>query len=335
MLQVCTKCGKVNMLTRKYCMNCGASLIAYGRKQESSKRYSVPSPMRIIRGKSPAEEDIKPWDSFRISTDDNFVKPSEIKRDRIISVSPHRTMESELDKARQAFERADAVGIDESGTGVIETRMLRASEVQELLSDWGPEPEITESSSAVEHVPQSAPAIHSTESTREEMEQHFLGSQSALTKHGYSEKQKVEPVTQIERPSEDFSSTLYRTGPTEPVPETKTLERAERKTVRSEIKSNVELPSDSIDVSTDSTPWVVICPDCGKVMHSDLYEYPAEVYIQMGNARLKQAKYLFIQGKPDEALKAAKLSRMFFEKENDERGLIQLARLERLLGPSV
>ena len=321
------------MLTRKYCMNCGASLLAYGRKQESSsRRYSVLTPTRTITKQPP--DDIKPWDSFDISTEDNFVKPSTIKRDRIRSVSTHRRMETELDKARLAFERADAVGIDESGTGVIETRMLRASEVQELLSDWGPTEE-TESSSVVEHVPRPAPDAPPVESTREEKEQHFLGSQSALTTPRSSEKQKIAPTRKLVTPSDDFSSTLYQTAPTRDMLEPESSEKPERKPPASQVELEEKLPSESIDVSADSTPWVVICPDCGKVMHSDLYEYPNEVYSQMGNARLKQAKFLFIQGKPEEALKAAKLARMFFDKVKDESGLIQLARLERLLGPTV
>ena len=61
------------------------------------------------------------------------------------------------------------------------------------------------------------------------------------------------------------------------------------------------IPPESVEVSTESTPWAVICSDCGKVMHSDLFEYPKEVYTQMGTARLKQAKFLFVQGNPEEA----------------------------------
>ena len=325
------------MLTRKYCMNCGASLLTYGRKQESTKKYSVLHDSRIITRRPPTirrePEDTKPWDSFEISTDDNFVKPSEIAKDRIRHLRTPRTADSELEKARLAFERADAVGIDESGTGVIETRMLRASEVRELLGDWGPTEEQIESSTIVDSSPQPPSHLHPSEPTREEMEQHFLGSQSALTNLGYTEKQEIEaPVSHVARSSDDFSSTLYHTDHSQHIPEPETSERVELKPTM-EVQGS-ELPSESIDVSAESTPWTVICPDCGKTMHSDLYEYPTEVYSQMGNARLKQAKYLFIQGKPDEARKAARLSRLLFEKAKDERGMIQQVRLERLLGPS-
>jgi hypothetical protein len=318
-------------------MNCGASLIAYGRKQEDKRRYSVLSPSRILTKKkpvfTPAKGDVKPWDDFDISTDDNFVKPSEIIRDRIRSVSVRRSAESELEKAKHAFAKADSVGIDESGTGVIETRMLRASEVQELLSDWGPShPEETESS-IVESESMVLPDLQASEPTREEMEQHFLGSHSTLTKLEYSERQQTDTVTsRIVRTSDDFSSTLYEKDQFKP--ETEPTEEVQWELESEEKQSKPELPSESIEISTESIPWVITCPDCGKVMHSDFYEYPNEVYNHMGNSRLKQAKLFFIEGNPEEALKAARLARLFFEKTKDERGLIELARLERLLGPT-
>jgi hypothetical protein len=310
-------------------MNCGASLLAFGRKQEARKKYSVLSDSRIISRKStptrPVSEDFKPWDNFEISTDDNFVKPSKIARDRIRSSRTHRIAASEMDKAKHAFERAEEVGIVESGTGVIETRMLRASEVRELLSDWGTS-EQTESSTVAE-----PPNTHSLPDRQEEMEQRFLGSQSALTNLGYSEKQQARSsALQVTTPSDDFSSTLYQTEESQQKQEQVSKERK----LGSTVKAKSGIPSESTDVSAETPPWAVICPDCGKVMISDLYDYPNDVYSQMGDARLKQAKYLFIQGKPEEALKAARFSRLFFEKAKDERGLIQLVRLERLLGPT-
>lgn len=320
-------------------MNCGASLLTSGRKQETIKKYAVLSDSRIITRRTstpkPISDDFKPWDNFDISTDDNFVKPSEIAKDRIRSLRTHSIGESELEKAKHAFARADEVGIDETGTGVIETRMLRPSEVRELLSDWGPS-EQTESSSLSETtISPSMPRVQPSEPTREKMEQSFLGSQSALTNLGYTEKKQIKSsLSQVVQPSDDFSSTLYSPTDNEHTPKSETIEEVEWELDSSELESPSDIPSESIDVYTESTPVAIICPDCGKVMHSDLYEYPNDVYSRMGNARLKQAKLFFIQGKPEKAKKAARFSRLFFEKSKDERGLIEQARLERLLGPT-
>ena len=74
-------------------------------------------------------------DSVKATTDDEWVRPSQVSRDRVRSSSPS-SGKSEMEKAQEAFARADGVGIEEAdGSGVIETRMLRASEVRELMGE--------------------------------------------------------------------------------------------------------------------------------------------------------------------------------------------------------
>ncbi|NHJ12523.1 MAG: hypothetical protein EAX95_02550 [Candidatus Thorarchaeota archaeon] len=65
------------------------------------------------------------------TTGDKWVRPSEVAKDRIRTSPPK--VKSELEKAREAFARAEEVGIEEGPEGIVETRMLRASEVRELM----------------------------------------------------------------------------------------------------------------------------------------------------------------------------------------------------------
>ena len=71
----------------------------------------------------------------RVTTNDEWVKPSEVSPDRVRSGDDTTKPKSEMEKAKEAFAKADQVGIEEEGEGIIETRMLRASEVQELMGE--------------------------------------------------------------------------------------------------------------------------------------------------------------------------------------------------------
>ncbi len=71
----------------------------------------------------------------RVTTNDEWVKPSQVSPDRVRSAEDTTKPKSEFEKAKEAFAKADQVGIAEEGEGIVETRMLRASEVQELMGE--------------------------------------------------------------------------------------------------------------------------------------------------------------------------------------------------------
>ncbi|MHA2141048.1 MAG: hypothetical protein ACXADC_12405 [Candidatus Thorarchaeota archaeon] len=122
-----------------------------------------------------------PSNDVSATTDDKWVRPSEVSTDRVRSTPPKA--KSELEKAREAFARAEEVGIEEGDEGIVETRMLRASEVRELL----------ESAAEYEAQPQPAPvqpfvaepgATPQPEApampTPKDLEEGILGAQSSL-----------------------------------------------------------------------------------------------------------------------------------------------------------
>jgi hypothetical protein len=78
---------------------------------------------------------VSPTNEARVTTNDEWVKPSQVSPDRVRTADGTTKPKSEFEKAKEAFARADQVGIEEEGEGIIETRMLRASEVQELMGE--------------------------------------------------------------------------------------------------------------------------------------------------------------------------------------------------------
>ncbi|MHA1928548.1 MAG: hypothetical protein ACTSV2_08215 [Candidatus Thorarchaeota archaeon] len=121
-------CGKANLPTRKYCIRCGASLLKTEEKeipQEpiSVEEYqSVNTPQKVTI----ASEETPPPEMPSISTEDRWVRPSEVSRDRV-RTAEIQVGKTELEKAQEAFAKADDVDIDD--------RMLRASELKELMAD--------------------------------------------------------------------------------------------------------------------------------------------------------------------------------------------------------
>ena len=106
-MKTCAKCGKANLPTRKYCLRCGASLIS-APKPEPQKAAPAPEPV------VPAT----PSNDVSATTDDKWVRPSEVSTDRVRTSAPKA--KSELEKAREAFARAEEVGIEEGDEGIVE-----------------------------------------------------------------------------------------------------------------------------------------------------------------------------------------------------------------------
>ena len=137
-MRTCASCGKANNPIRKYCVRCGKPLLKVKDEKPTPTPTSVvtETPIPDLQP-SPASSKGRyaPSDGAKVTTDDEWVRPSQISRDRVRTGSSS-SGKSEMDKAREAFARAEGVGIDEAdGSGVVESRMLRASEVRELMGE--------------------------------------------------------------------------------------------------------------------------------------------------------------------------------------------------------
>ncbi|MCK5303421.1 MAG: zinc ribbon domain-containing protein, partial [Candidatus Thorarchaeota archaeon] len=131
-MRECPKCGKANQPTRKFCIRCAASLIA-PRKPATISQPTPVAPPPIAQPTAPPQAPQAASGQASVTTGDQWVRPSEISKDRIRTAGGAKR-KTELEKAREAFDRAESVGIDEAvGSGIVESRMLRASEVRELL----------------------------------------------------------------------------------------------------------------------------------------------------------------------------------------------------------
>jgi hypothetical protein len=135
-LKICIKCGRSNNVTRKYCVRCGASLIQPIKKEEPKEVARIPEAAQpATRETTPRAETPKEPPTPKpagIITSGGLAKPSSIQQDRV-RTTEHHVGKTELNKAKDAFHRADQVGTEEGHGGIVEPRMLRASEVRELM----------------------------------------------------------------------------------------------------------------------------------------------------------------------------------------------------------
>jgi hypothetical protein len=77
----------------------------------------------------------------------------------------------------------------------------------------------------------------------------------------------------------------------------------------------------------DDIDLVIACPDCGKTINVDMFEYPREVYSAMGAARLKQARFFVVQGKAKDALRIVRIAHALYSKAEDKIGLGEVKKL--------
>jgi hypothetical protein len=254
-----------------------------------------------------------------------------------------------MEKAREAFAKAETVGIEEAdGSGVIETRMLRASEVKELLEGPGmmpgteeiPAPTMMEGSeplppeAAADMMPQVGPSAS-------QIEESILGSKSAYVDQppepepapipdtAVAPEPPAVPVleaTTVEEPTAPVSDTGF--AAVEPAPGAAPVEPAVEPTVETAP------PGPAAQLPESEDDLVIACPDCGKVINVDMFEYPNDVYSKMGAARLNHARISVVQGKNDEAMKAVRMARAMYEKANDKKGLKEVLKLVESLAKS-
>lgn len=322
-LRTCDKCGKANQPTRKYCIRCGGSLLKKTKPTPAAAAPVVPAPA--------VETPVTPQPTAPTTTEDQWVKPSEVSRDRVRVAGGTKQL-SELEKARAAFAKAETVGIDEpEGSGIIETRMLRASEVRELLEGPGmmdtgevPTPKMMEGS---EPLPPDAEGLMTpTMPTALQIEESILGSKSVFVeKHPEPESSQMQPEPQVSSAATTgFSSSKYE--PDETVPPGTEEEAVTG--FAAHTPPVTEAPAAPLLTEiAESLDLVIACPDCGKVINVDMFEYPREVYSAMAAARLKQTRFFIVQGKGNEALRIVRLAHALYTKAGDNFGLDEVKKI--------
>ncbi|MFW9860767.1 MAG: hypothetical protein ACFFEX_01310 [Candidatus Thorarchaeota archaeon] len=345
-MKVCPKCNKSNLPTRKYCIRCAASLIEPPKKRavvDDAPKPEVPEIGRVTSGADMARQATESA-APPPTTNDKWVKPSEVSRDRVRTVSKGRG-KTELEKAREAFARAEDVGIDEDGTGVIETRMLRASEVRELLEATqavadAPAPMMMEGSETL--TPEEMELMQPTMPKAEALEEQILGTHSAFVSSEVSDSPTPEKTLDSDV-SEGFSSSRYEEEDGEldfrlpehmPSVTAETLAPAPATAPPTPAPTPIPTPASTqaepttaVSSGEEELDYVTICHKCGEPTNIDQFEYPFEVYSAMGAARLKQARFYVVQGKPDQAKDTLRIARALYKKANDETGLHETKKL--------
>ncbi len=342
-MRTCDKCGKANQPTRKFCIRCGSSLLKPVKKAAAPPPEATqpvqPSPA-VEASAPPVAETPAPTE-----TSDKWVRPSEVSKDRVRSAGGLSKPKSEMEKAMEAFAKAETVGIDEAdGSGVIETRMLRASEVKELLEGPGmmggediPAPTMMEGSEPLP--PEAAHMMPPAGPTTEQIEESILGSKSAYVEQHV--EPEPEPVVEVpvspEMSAESSTSAQHAEEGEAPVLEAITVEEptqlvsdtgfAPAAPAPSTTPASPAIPEPPTKLPDSEVDLVIACPDCGKVINVDMFEYPIEVYSRMGAARLNQARIFVVQGKTDEAMKSVRMARAMYEKADDKKGLKEVLKL--------
>ncbi len=263
------------------------------------------------------------------------MRPSEISKDRVRAAAGAKR-KTELEKAREAFERAENVGIDEAaGSGIVESRMLRASEVRELLEQTAEysaaevqAPTLMEGSEPLP--PDAAHLTAPAMPTPADVEHSILGAKSTLVAQPTPKPAlAVAEVTPQVPPAlgDEFASTRYDSAPAPapaevappitpaPIPEVPVAPAAS------------PIPATPAPSPTAGLENVTTCTTCGSVINVDLFEYPKEVYGAMGGARLKQARFLVVQGKYEDARHVVRISRFLYMKAEDKNGLAEVGKL--------
>ena len=279
--------------------------------------------------------DFKIKDSDAIERQDECVRPSQIVRDRII-VTKYTRVASELEKARRAFARADAIGIKKETAGIVETRMVRASEIPELMRKARErkktpirETPDMDAMRTIELVSGKAMTEETLTPAREAAERKMLGTLSTYVAPDRTDSPSSPALTEDTALSAEdqvrqfasFSSSRYEAAPSEPMLEHQTDSTPAVK-VPLVWELGPETPPKGRVIATTPQVKSVSAPEAGT------FEYPRAVYKAMGSARLEQARRLVAAGRKEEAQRAAYISRTFFELARDEAGITLVDRLE-------
>ncbi len=339
-MRVCEECGKANQDLRKFCIRCGAKLVKAGKATEISKpsaRETGKVTTKATYDKEESKEPPPPSHSASVTTEDRWVRPSEVSRDRVRKIGKSRGM-TELEKAQEAFRRAEEVGFDEPSSGVVESRMLRASDVRGLLEEQETADmlsEKTESSHAAgisEPMESDQIASESIDDESDEAEKKILGSHSAIVRDSIDSKETEELSKTLSSEGEEMSE--FRSARYQEVDDdTPVISAVDKDSVGLEYEELADADVQEkkrapvVTRSEVTADTLIPCPNCGEMIVADSFDYPSEVYSAMGHARLKQARFFVVQGKDDEAMRSVRIARFLFEKSQDEGGLKEVSRL--------
>ncbi|MFX0045515.1 MAG: hypothetical protein ACFE8Z_06680 [Candidatus Hermodarchaeota archaeon] len=193
-MKTCAKCGRANQPTRKYCTRCGASLIGVQQEKKPAPATPTREVGTVTTGEQAmaSDEIAKPASTVPPVEDPEtrLVRPSEVNTGRLRSADRH-VAKTEFEKAREVFEQAEEYGVEEGQAGIVETRMLRASEVRELLDSVAEMPQ-----EAAFQAPESPDVFGGAEApapsipTPMDIEQSILGAKSTLVE----QEPEPEPV---------------------------------------------------------------------------------------------------------------------------------------------
>ncbi len=339
-MRVCEECGKANQDLRKFCIRCGAKLVKAGKVSEISKpsaRETGKVTTKATYDKEGPKEPPTPSDTTSVTTEDRWVRPSEVSRDRVRKTGKSRGM-TELEKAQEAFRRAEEVGFDEPSSGVVESRMLRASDVRGLLEEQETAEMLSETTGSP-HAPDISEPLESdhiaSETTDEESndaEKKILGSHSAIVRDSMDSKETEKLSKTLSSESGEMSE--FRSAKYEEVDEDIPVISAEDRDSGGLEYTELgdedaqETQRTAVPTTSEITPDTLIpCPNCGEMVLADSFDYPSEVYSAMGHARLKQARFFVVQGKDDDAMRSVRIARFLFEKAKDKGGLKEVLRL--------
>ncbi len=327
-MRECPKCGKANQPTRKFCIRCASSLIV------PRKPATISQPTPVAPAPQPTPQPTTS-DQASVTTGDQWVRPSEISRDRVRTAEGAKR-KTELEKAREAFDRAENVGIDEAaGSGIVESRMLRASEVRELLEQTAEysaaevqAPTLMEGSEPLP--PDAAHLTTPAMPTPADVEHSILGAKSTLVDQSASAPamQVAEITPQVPAELEDeFTSTRYDSAPAHAPAEVAPPITPEPILEAPVAPAAPPTPATPVPSPAGGLENVTTCTTCGSVINVDMFEYPKEVYGGMGQARLKQARFLVVQGKYEDAQHVVRIARFLFMKAEDKNGLAEVGKL--------
>jgi hypothetical protein len=172
--------------------------------------------------------------------------------------------------------------------------------------------------------------------TSSQLEESILGSKSAFVeKESQGAKRSPSRMSQEESRvspslSADFSSSRYEQETETPTDteEAGEIAWASPETPRAPAEPAKQAADEAVDL-------VVTCPDCGKTISVDMFEYPREVYSAMAAARMKQARFFIVQGKGDEALRVVKIAYALYNKAGDKIGIQEIRKLVDTLAKRV
>ncbi len=215
--------------------------------------------------------------------------------------------------------------------------MLRASEVKELLEGPGvmaggevPPPTMMEGSEPLP--PEAEAAIRPSMPTSEQLEESILGSKSAYvekSKPPPPEEPPIAPSTEAAVSPEVSAEPISENNEQQEVPPSETAGESTGFSPQSPPASAAPAPppKPQKEFTPDDVDLVITCPDCGKTISVDMFEYPREVYSAMAAARLKQARFFIVQGKGNEALRIVRMANALYTKAGDNKGLEEVRKI--------